>query len=140
MIYLEHVNLVVKDIASSLKFYQAAFPHWQVRGSGKGEWYGAPRQWVHFGDDDLYLAFSDHGTGNNRDLTGTQVGLAHFAFVTNNLDALLERLAAAGYKPAKDGAESPWRKNIYFFDPDGFEVEFVEYLSDIPAERNHYDD
>jgi hypothetical protein len=25
---------------------------------------------------------------------------------------------------------------VYFIDPNGFEVEFVEYLSDIPAQRN----
>lgn len=139
MIYLEHINLVVRDIPASLRFYQAAFPHWKVRGGGKSEWYGVPRQWVHVGDDDLYLALSDHGTGENRDLTGTQIGLAHFAFATNSLDAMLSRMAEAGFQPYKDGAESPYRKNIYFLDPDGFEVEFVEYLSDLPEERNYYD-
>ena len=33
--------------------------------------------------------------------------------------------------------EDPYRRNIYF-DAHGFEVEFVEYLTDIPAERNRY--
>jgi hypothetical protein len=37
---------------------------------------------------------------------------------------------------AKDGAEDLHRKNIYFIDPAGFEVEFVQYLSGIPEERN----
>jgi len=46
--YLEHVNLVVKSIDRSLAFYRAAFPHWWVRTEGKGEWYGKPRNWVHF--------------------------------------------------------------------------------------------
>ena len=136
MIQLEHVNLVVSDIEAELKFYRAAVPHWRVRDQGQGEWYGKPRTWLHFGDDYQYLVFSDHGEGENRNLEGHSVGLAHFAYVTNNLDALIQRLVDAGFSVAKDGAEEPWRKNIYFIDPAGFEVEFLEYLSDLPAERN----
>ncbi|MYM61572.1 VOC family protein [Vibrio sp. OCN044] len=136
MIGLEHVNLVVKDIEEMLKFYQAAFPHWKIRDQGKGTWSGKPRNWMHFGDDYQYLAFSDHGEGENRDLSGHQVGLAHFAYVTNNIDEVISRLLKAGYPIAKDGADDPYRKNIYFLDPAGFEVEFVEYLSDEPKLRN----
>ena len=136
MVYLEHLNLVVKDIPSALTFYQAAFPHWRVRDSGESEWYGKRRNWLHFGDDYQYLTFNDDGDGINRDLTGHQPGLAHFAFVTGNIDVLVERLAAAGFPVDKDGADEPFRKNAYFIDPDGFEVEFVEYLSDIPEQRN----
>ena len=134
--YLEHVNLVVSDLDAMLKFYRAAFPHWHIRDEGKGEWYGKPRNWLHFGDDYHYIALSDHGEGTNRDLAGHSVGFAHFAYVTNNLDAVISRLQAAGFSIAKNGADDPFRKNIYFVDPAGFEVEFVEYLSDIPAQRN----
>ena len=136
MLHLEHLNLVVSDIPATLAFYQAAFPQWRVRDSGAAEWYGKPRKWLHFGDDYQYLTFNDDGEGENRNLAGHQTGLAHFAFVTNNLDALIERLAAADFTPAKDGADEPYRKNIYYVDPAGFEVEFVEYLSDIPEQRN----
>jgi len=136
MMHLEHVNLVVNDLPAALKFYQAAFPHWHVRAEGDGDWNGKPRHWLHFGDDYQYLALSDHGEGNNRDLDGHQVGLAHFAYVTDNLDAVIKRLESAGFAIAKEGADSPYRKNIYFVDPTGFEVEFVEYLTDLPAERN----
>ena len=134
--HLEHVNLVVTDIEHSLRFYRAAFPHWTIRDQGKGEWSGKPRTWVHFGDDYQYLVFSDNGVGENRDLSGHQVGLAHFAFVTNAIDAAIDRLAKAGFTVAKDGADEPFRRNIYFVDPNGFEVEFVEYLSDLPQQRN----
>lgn len=136
MLYLEHLNLVVNDIPSALNFYQAAFPHWRVRDSGEGDWYGKHRKWLHFGDDYQYLTFNNNGDGDNRDLTGHRPGLAHFAFVTGNIDAVIERLAAAGFPVDKDGAEEPFRKNAYFIDPDGFEVEFVQYLSDIPEQRN----
>jgi len=136
MIQLEHINIVVKDIPAMLKFYQAAFPHWFVREQGKGDWHGKPRNWLHFGDNYQYIAMSDHGEGEGRDLAGYQVGLAHFAYVTSNLVAVINRLQQAGFKIAKDGAVEPHRKNIYFTDPAGFEVEFVQYLSDIPEERN----
>jgi catechol 2,3-dioxygenase-like lactoylglutathione lyase family enzyme len=69
-------------------------------------------------------------------IEGHQPGLAHFAFVTDNIDALIERMSAAGFTVDNDGADEPYRKNCYFIDPAGFEVEFVEYLSDIPEQRN----
>ncbi len=136
MLRLEHVNLVVSDIDAELAFYGAAFPHWKIREQQRGEWSGKPRTWLHFGDDYNYIAFGDNGEGENRDLAGHQVGLAHIAFVTHNLDAVMARLEAAGFAPAKSGAQEPHRRNIYYIDPAGFEVEFVEYLSDLPAERN----
>lgn len=136
MLHLEHINLVVSDMPGALKFYQAAFPHWRVRDSGESDWYGKPRKWLHFGDDYQYLVFGDNGVGGNRDLSGHQDGLAHFAFVTDNIDAMIARLAKAGFDTAKDGADEPYRKNVYFIDPNGFEVEFVQYLSDVPEQRN----
>jgi catechol-2,3-dioxygenase len=138
MLHLEHINLVVSDIEQSLKFYQAAFPHWQVRGGGKGQWYGKDRTWLHFGDDYQYIALNDDGVGKNRDLTGHQVGLAHFAFVTSDLKGVIKRLADAGFCIDKDGADDPFRDNVYFIDPAGYEVEFVQYKSDLPAQRNRY--
>ena len=136
MLYLEHLNLVVNDIPASLEFYQAAFPHWRERDGGAGQWYGKPRKWLHFGDDYQYLTFNDNGAGTNRDLAGHQPGLSHFAFVTSNIDAVIERLTAAGFAVSNSGADEPYRRNVYFIDPNGFEVEFVEYLSDIPEQRN----
>ena len=138
MVKLEHINLVVDNIGKMLAFYRAAFPHWEVRGGGEGEWHGKPRNWVHFGDEYNYLALSDHGKGENRDLKGHTVGLAHFAFVTDDIVGVTERLLAAGYEIAIAGAEDQYRKNVYFIDPAGYEVEFVEYLTDIPSLRNRY--
>ncbi|THK42610.1 VOC family protein [Methylophaga sp. SB9B] len=125
--YLEHVNLVVPNIDDMLKFYRAAFPHWHVRDEGFSDWYGKSRKWLHFGDDEHYIAFCDNGEGVNRDLTGHSVGLAHFAYVTNDLAAVIDRLTNAGYDISNPGATEPFRKNVYFIDPAGFEVEFVEY-------------
>ena len=139
MITLEHVNLTVRDIKKTLAFYQAAFPHWSVRGGGISEWYGKPRNWVHFGDDYQYIAFNDGGTGENRDLTGHQIGLAHFAFVTSDIKGIIARLTQAGFPVDKLGAEDAHRENVYYVDPNGYEVEFVQYLSDLPSLRNRYE-
>ncbi len=139
MVHLEHLNLVVKNLQETLNFYQSAFPHWKIRGGGKSEWYGHPRNWVHFGDDYSYLSLNDNGTGENRQLKQYQVGLAHFAFVINDVKGLIKRLAKIGIKPsvAYEGDEN--RGSVYFIDPNGYEVEFVVYYNDQPYLRNQYD-
>jgi len=136
--YLEHLNLTVNNIEKTLTFYRAAFPNWYIRGEGDQIWHGKARKWVHFGDENQYLTFCDDGEGNNRDLSGHQVGLAHFAFVVTNLQAMQTRLLTAGFKQAKEGAKTPYRTNSYYLDPNGFEVEFVEYHSDLNEQRNAY--
>jgi len=139
MIHLEHINLVVKNIEKALEFYTMAFPHWKIRGGSKGEWNGKPRNWIHFGDDYHYLAFGDNGVGENRDLKDHQVGLAHFAYVTTNIKELVSRLSLAGFEPsvALDIEEN--KANVYYLDNDGFEIEFVQYFSDLPKLRNQYE-
>jgi len=91
---------------------------------------------VHFGDDYQYLAFNDNGEGCNRDLTGHPVGLAHFAFVTQDISGIIKRLTDAGYKISNNGAKSAFRQKVYFLDPNGLKVKFVEYVSDLPKLRN----
>ncbi|MCF6262994.1 MAG: VOC family protein [Xanthomonadales bacterium] len=136
--HLEHLNLVVKDMPKTLDFYQAAFPHWQVRGGGKSDWYGHPRNWVHFGDDYQYLTFNDNGTGENRDLKSHQVGMAHFAYVAEDIKGVIERLKLAGFSEKIAYESDEYRANVYFEDPSGYEIEFVQYFNDIPHLRNQY--
>lgn len=138
MLYLEHLNLVVRDISQALAFYQAAFPHWRIRGEGRSTWRGKPRRWLHFGDDYLYLALSDHGESNIRDNSGFEVGLSHFAFVTDELEQVTQRLADAGFIGEKGDGAPGTRNNTYFIDVDGYEIEFVEYLTKTIEKRNDY--
>ncbi|NTS77207.1 VOC family protein [Catenovulum sp. SM1970] len=138
MITFEHINLVVKDMNKTLAFYQAAMPNWFIRGQGKQNWYGTERKWLHFGNDFQYLAFNDNGLGENRELKTNNLGLAHFAFTTANLALLIKRFAAIGVEVDKVGEPTPYRKNAYFIDPNGYEVEFVEYSSDLAEQRNNY--
>ena len=138
MLQLEHLNLVVKDIDASVEFYRTAFPHWRIRGQGTGEWYGKARRWLHFGDDYQYLTFNDDGEEPIRDGAGHQVGVSHFAYVTDDLAGIRKRLLEAGYQIHSEGNPTDYRQNVYFVDPAGFEVEFVQYYSDQPQLRNQY--
>ncbi len=89
MIRFEHANLVVTDIAAALDFIQTAFPHWRVRGQGRMEWHGKPRNWLHVGDDDYYVTLNDDGEGPVRDLKGHNPGLANLGFVVYELDDII---------------------------------------------------
>ncbi len=131
----------MRNFESTLDFILTAFPEWRVRGKGENVWYGRERHWVHVGDDDYYLSLNDNTIGENRDLKGHSTGLAHIAFAVDDIDALVERLLAKGYDLKQDlRKDHPFRKNVYFYEPEGYEIEFVEYLSDVSAEKNRYDD
>ncbi|EPJ46308.1 MAG: lactoylglutathione lyase [Osedax symbiont Rs1] len=134
--HLEHINLVVADIPAMLNFYQAAFPHWSVRDKGRGEWSGKARNWLHFGDDYQYIALNDNGVGENRELAGHQIGLAHLAYVTDDIESVIQRLSDAGYQVSNNGDQQPYRRNVYYIAPSGLEIEFVQYFADDPKLRN----
>ncbi len=143
MARIEHLNLVVSDIDKTLSFLSAAFPHWRNRGGGEDTWQDAPRRWMHFGDDETYLTLNHflplgEDRGAQRDLQGTSPGLAHVGFEVASIDGVVARLRDAGFEPRVWGPDHPHRRNVYFYDPEGLEFEFVEYFSDAPAERNSY--
>lgn len=138
MIRLEHINLVVKDLAPTQHFIQAAFPQWKVRGQGEMMWGSTRRQWMHIGDDDTYITLNDQGQGEIRELSGLTPGVAHIGFVVDDLKALIERLSEAGYAVDIQGADHPFRRNVYYTDPAGFQFEFIQYLSEVSSEKNLY--
>lgn len=135
---LEHANIVVADIAPTLAFLKAAFPDWRVRGEGVGDWYGKPRRWLHFGDENNYITLNDNGDGPWRDLQAHQSGLAHIGFEVPSLGTVQENLERAGFKISHHGEDHPHRRNLYFIDDSGLEFEFTEYFSDAADEKNHY--
>ncbi|CAM2063740.1 VOC family protein [Sulfidibacter corallicola] len=139
MIRFEHANLLVKDIDETLDFILTAFPEWRVRRRGRMNWRGTPRRWLHVGDDHTYITLNDPSEGENRDLSGHQPGLAHLGFVVDDLDAVVARLERKGFPIDIVGEAHPFRRSVYFLEPAGHQFEFVEYLSEDPAERNRYD-
>jgi len=135
---LEHINLVVKNINSTLGFIQTAFPDWYIRGEGESEWFGKQRHWLHVGTDDYYITLNEGGDGENRDLNGHTIGLAHIGFCVDDLDSLCSRLQNKGYEIDIIAAEHPYRKSLYFIEPGGYQFEFIQYLSSVASERNRY--
>lgn len=138
MTRVEHVNLVVRSIEETLTFLEHALPEWSVRGAGPGTWFGVERRWVHYGTEDFYITLNDGARGEGRNLRGITPGLAHVGIVVGSVDDVRQRLVAAGYPIATIGADHPHRKTIYFIEPSGTEIEFIEYLSEEASERNQY--
>ena len=133
--YLEHANISVSDLAKGVKFFKTAFPDYYIRGKGKSR-----TDWVHFGNQETYIALNIASVTKDEDDRYVRTGFNHLGFVVDNVNELASRMLAAGYKRSYPRQEQRTRIREYFFDADGNEYEFVEYLSDNWSDRNSYDD
>ena len=120
---LEHVNMTVADLDRSVTFYCDLL---DLHVRWKGE-IAPGRLGAHVGDDDHYLALFQAGSGSARpspDYTGP--GINHFGFVVDDLDEVKARLDRLGGRVHHEAAYDPGSR-IYTTDPDGNELELVEY-------------
>jgi catechol 2,3-dioxygenase-like lactoylglutathione lyase family enzyme len=140
IVRLEHANIAVGDIDEGVRFFRAAFPSFGIRGRGTtdhGDWQS---EWVHVGTEETYVGLNaDSAPAGERAPGHRGYGVNHIGFVVGDAEAVYQRLSAAGYKEGFQPGEHPHRRRVYFLDSDGNEVEFVEYYSDDPAQRNSYD-
>lgn len=134
---LEHANLCVRDIDGMIRFLQTAFPEFQIRRDVQGE---QDVRWVHIGTDETYIALNQATVEPESRWVPYEgrPGVQHLAFEVDDADALRARLRAAGYKDTTVPNSHPHRKRVYFNDAEGNDWEFVQYLSDDPAERHDY--
>ena len=134
---LDHANLTVRNLDEAIRFLSTAFPDFRIRAEGK-TWTGA--RWVHVGNEVTYLAL----TSATRDEAERWVpysgrsGTNHLGFEVDDAEALRARMREAGYRDSTAPNAHPYRKRVYFYDRDGNDWEFVQYLSDDPAQRNDY--
>lgn len=125
--FLEHINLTVSDLDRSIDFYTHLLG-FTVRWRGETS-DGKPA--AHVGDDRCYLALFQARDPRNT-LTPVApksydlVGLNHFGFVVEDLEAAKQRLARFGITVTSEQSYDPGR-HVYFLDPDGIEVELVQY-------------
>lgn len=135
---LDHANLVVRDLDEALRFLQAAFPDFRVRGSGTSP---AGARWLHVGTNDTYIALNEATLDPAERWVpyAGAPGLNHLGFEVDDAAALQERLRAAGYTDTTVPNEHPARRRVYFSDAEGNDWEFVEYLVDDPALRHDYE-
>ena len=120
--FIEHANLTVSDLDRSVAFYTKLFglrERW--RGTTTG---GAPA--AHVGTDTWYIALFQAEIPGQVEKDYTRVGINHFGFVVEDLDASKARLAKMGVSPTSEADYEPGRR-LYFHDPDGIEIELVEY-------------
>jgi len=115
---IDHVQLVVKDLAASKRFYAAAFAVLNIPMGGEGEDY--------FWADELYVS-----SEGSRAAQGVLTGRTHIAFQAKSRE-VVERfhevaLAAGGRDNGKPGAR-PYHAGYYaafVIDPDGNNIEAV---------------
>ena len=58
--------------------------------------------------------------------------------MVDSVELVRNRLRAGGYIESTFENNHPFRKRLYFYDPEGRDWEFVEYLSENLEERNDY--
>jgi catechol 2,3-dioxygenase-like lactoylglutathione lyase family enzyme len=138
LIKLEHANLCVRDIEGMIRFLQTAFPEFRVRGEGTS---ADGTRWLHIGTDDTYIALGGSRVEPAKRWAPYQgvPGVNHLAYEVDDVEALRQRMLAAGYTDSTPPNKHPYRKRLYFYDPEGNDWEFVEYLSEKVAERNDYE-
>src|SRR5216110_267260 len=134
---LEHANLTVRDIDGMIRFLQTAFPEFRVRGEGKNR---DGSRWVHIGTDQTYIALSPAKQEPEQHWMPYQgaPGVNHLAYEVDDVEALCQRMMSAGYQDSTPPNVHPYRKRRYFYDPEGNDWEFVEYLSQESTQRNDY--
>jgi len=135
-IYIEHLNLTVNNINESVHFFQTAFPDFKIRGGDD-----AFKEWLHLGDDYTYIAIEQikSNTGDKTQKNYDKIGINHIAFVVKDIESVTDRLENEGYQRSYPKSKEKFRIRDYFFDADGNEFEFVEYLSDVVEERNLFE-
>lgn len=115
---IDHIQLVVKDLQASKRFYSAVLAALNIPMGGEGEDY--------FWADELFVSSKDSPAAQ-----GAMTGRMHFAFQAKNREAVelfySAALAAGGRDNGKPG-ERPYHPGYYaafVLDPDGNNIEAV---------------
>ena len=135
---LEHANLSVRDVEAMIHFLMTAFPEFRIRGEGTSL---NGIRWVHAGTNDTYIVLNQAKTDSATRWIpySGEPGVNHLAYEVDDVESLRMRLKAAGYRDSTVSNAHPYRKRVYFYDPEGNDWEFVQYLSQDPAKRNDYE-
>lgn len=121
---LSHIALYVHDLEASRAFYKNFLgyeePYWLPNTNG-----GVQLTFIKINDRQFIELFPEKEAQTNSDR------LYHIAIETDNADAMRRYLAASGVKvPATVPKGRIGNFNFNIFDPDGHQVEIVQYLPD----------
>ncbi|MBB4843215.1 putative enzyme related to lactoylglutathione lyase [Paucibacter oligotrophus] len=135
--YVEHAQIFVVDLDRTATFYLELFPEWRIRGRGR-EVAGSRRyNWIHIGDDHTYLAFRGGYEGMSEPAPSVEKQCNHVGIVVPEIaekERVLRQLGAPMVR-----STHPARVRVYTRDPDGYEIELIQYLSEEVGARNDYD-
>ncbi|SHH30291.1 VOC family protein [Massilia sp. CF038] len=115
---IDHIQLVVRDLAASKRFYSAVFEVLQVPMGGSGEDF--------FWADELFVSTADSQAAH-----GALTGRCHLAFQAPDravVEAFHKAAVAAGGKDNGAPGERPYHPGYYaafVTDPDGNNIEAV---------------
>jgi catechol 2,3-dioxygenase-like lactoylglutathione lyase family enzyme len=115
---IDHIQLVVKDLAASKRFYSAAFGVLGIPLAGEGKDF--------FWADELFVS-----TRDSQAAQGALTGRHHFAFQAKDtamVDAFYKATLAAGGKDNGKPGQRPYHPGYYacfVLDPDGNNIEAV---------------
>lgn len=115
---IDHLQLVVKDLAASRRFYQAVFDSIGIPIAGEGDTY--------FWADELFIS-----TASSEAAAGQLTGRHHLAFQARDratVEAFHPAALAAGGKDNGAPGERPYHPGYYAafaIDPDGNNIEVV---------------
>ena len=138
MTYLEHANLTVPDIDAEIAFLQAVDPAMRILQDARDE---DGMRWAHVAVGDSYIALQEPHVGETpgpRIRSYVDIGVNHLAWVVEDLEAVLRRMEAGGYRKGIPGEEHAARRRSYWYDPAGIEWELVQYLTEDRGERFSY--
>lgn len=121
---IEHVHLTVRSVERSVAFYRDVFG-FQIRWDNQDP----TERCAHVGTDTFYIALSEKPDLKPSQETPGRARIYHFGSTTEDLEAFKVRLTNVGVDP---GEEYPRKEGtaIYLQDPDGHEIEVVEYRKD----------
>ena len=117
---IDHVQLVVRDLAASRRFYEALFDVLGIPIGGEAE--------THFWADELFIS-----TRDGPEALGELTGRHHLAFQAKDhamVDAFYRAGLAAGGKDNGAPGERPYHPGYYaafLLDPDGNNIEAVHH-------------
>ena len=134
--HFDHINIAVVSIERAVEFLKIAFPHFQIRGGGAGEYNEMKTAWTHLGTDEEYVSLNETSVMEATSRNGSQLtGINHAGFVVVDLEKLHGRYEGAGFN-CQYIVESPARLRMYVTDKDNIQWEFIQYLSDDPTVQN----
>lgn len=118
---VDHINMNVKSLEASKKFYGELFG-FEVKEQGVR---GVP--WAILGlKDRVYLALYEVG---DVEKTEDELGINHFGFHVEDFDAVYAKLKATGF-PLGEGYFRDYgaSRSVYVEDPSGHEIELSEVM------------